>query len=127
MRRAFVYTDPLFFREKETSMNRRMAVALVIVAVVALTGLALAGDKAAPVTVEGKLMCAKCTLEEAGQEKCQSVVVAGDQKYYLIKNDVAAKDGHVCKGEKAVKVTGVVSEKDGRKWIEATEITEVKS
>ena len=28
--------------------------------------------------------------------------------------------------EKAVKVTGVVSEKDERKWIEATEITEVK-
>ena len=100
---------------------------LAIVAVLALAGAAVAGDKAAPVTVEGKLLCAKCTLEEAGQEKCQSVVVAGDQKYYLVKNAIAEKDGHVCKGEKAVKVTGVVSEKDGRKWIEATEIAEVKS
>ena len=108
-------------------MHRRVAVLLAIVAVVTLAGLALAGDKAAPVTVEGKLLCAKCTLEEAGQEKCQSVVVAGDQKYYLVKNAIAEKDGHVCKGEKAVKVTGVVSEKDGRKWIEATEIAEVKS
>ena len=108
-------------------MHRRMALLLAIVAVVTLAGLALAGDKPAAVTVEGKLMCAKCALEEAGQEKCQSVVVAGDQKYYLIKNDVAAKDGHVCKGEKAVKVTGVVSEKDGKKWIEASEISEVKS
>jgi len=106
-------------------MHRRTLALLAIVAVVALTGLALAGDAAAPVTVEGKLMCAKCALQET--DKCQSVVVAGDQKYYLIKNDVATKDGHVCKGEKAVKVTGVVSEKDGKKWIEATEITEVKS
>jgi hypothetical protein len=108
-------------------MNRRALTLLAIVAVVTLAGLALAGDKAAPVTVEGKLMCAKCALAEEGQEKCQSVVVAGDAKYYLIKNAVAEKDGHVCKGEKAVKVTGVVSEKDGRKWIEATEIAEVKS
>ena len=108
-------------------MHRRFLGLLAVMAVVALAGLALAGEKAAPVTVEGKLLCAKCTLEEAGQEKCQSVVVAGDVKYYLIKNAVAEKDGHVCKGEKAVKVTGVVSEKDGRKWIEATEIAEVKS
>ena len=109
-------------------MHRRILGLLAVLAVVTLTGLVLAGDgAAAPVTVEGKLMCAKCALEEAGQEKCQSVVVAGDQKYYLVKNDVAEKDGHVCKGEKAVKVTGVVSEKDGRKWIEATEIAEVKS
>ena len=126
-------------------MHRRFVGLLAVLAVVALTGLALAGDgklplapdgkaprpvaelPAAPVTVEGKLMCAKCSLQEAGQDKCQSVVVAGDQKYYLVKNEIAAKDGHVCKGEKAVKVTGVVSEKDGRKWIEATEITEVKS
>jgi hypothetical protein len=108
-------------------MHRRTLALLAIVAVVALTGLALAGDAPAPVTVEGKLVCAKCTLQEAGQDKCQSVVVAGDAKYYLIKNAVAEKDGHVCKGEKAVKVTGVVSEKDGRKWIEATEISEVKS
>jgi len=108
-------------------MRRRFAVLLAIVAVVTLAGLALAGEKPAAVTVEGKLVCAKCTLEEAGQEKCQSVVVAGDTKYYLVKNAIAEKDGHVCKGEKAVKVTGVVSEKDGRKWIEATEIAEVKS
>ena len=108
-------------------MHRRAILLLVIVAAVALTGLALAGETAAPVTVEGKLVCAKCTLAEAGQEKCQSVVVAGDSKYYLVKNAVAEKDGHVCKGEKAVKVTGVVSEKDGRKWIEATEITETQS
>ncbi|HEX5043848.1 MAG TPA: DUF6370 family protein [Candidatus Polarisedimenticolaceae bacterium] len=108
-------------------MRRRTLGLLAIAAVLALTGLALAGDNAAPVTVEGKLLCAKCTLAEEGQEKCQSVVVAGDTKYYLIKNAVAEKDGHVCKGEKAVKVTGVVSEKDGRKWIEATEIAEVKS
>ena len=108
-------------------MHRRFVGLFAVLAVVALAGLALAGDQAAPVTVEGKLLCAKCTLEEAGQEKCQSVVVAGDQKYYLVKNAIAEKDGHVCKGEKAVKVTGVVSEKDGRKWIEATAITEVKS
>ena len=108
-------------------MQRRVMALLVVVAALALTGLALAGEEAAPVTVEGKLMCAKCTLQEKGQDKCQSVIVSGEQKYYLVKNDVAAKDGHVCKGEKAVKVTGIVTEKDGQKWIEATEIAETKS
>lgn len=108
-------------------MRRGAIVLLGIFAILALTGLALAGDKAAPVTIEGKLLCAKCTLEEAGQDKCQSVVVSGETKYYLIKNAVYEKDGHVCKGEKAVKVTGVVSEKDGKKWLEASEIAEIKS
>ena len=111
-------------------MHRRLAVMLVIVAAVALTGLALAGEKADPVTLEGKLVCAKCTLAEEGQDKCQSVLLTGekgDKKYYLVKNDVAEKDGHVCKGEKAVKVTGMVTEKDGRTWIEPTEISETKS
>ena len=106
-------------------MHRRIVGTLAIVAALALAGLALAGD--APVTVEGKLVCAKCTLEEKGQDKCQSVILSGDQKFYLVKNEVAEKDGHVCKGEKAVKVTGTVTEKDGRKWIEATEIAETKS
>ena len=108
-------------------MKARTLGILAIVAALVLAGAAVAGDKPAPVTVEGKLLCAKCTLAEADQAKCQSVVVAGDVKYYLVKNDVAEKDGHVCKGEKAVKVTGVVSEKDGKKWIEATEISETKS
>ena len=108
-------------------MHRRIVGTLALFAALALCGLTFAGDAAAPVTVEGKLVCAKCTLEEKGQEKCQSVLLSGDQKLYLVKNEVAEKDGHVCKGEKAVKVTGTVSEKDGRKWIEATAISESKS
>jgi hypothetical protein len=108
-------------------MHRRLAIMLMIVVAVALSGLALAGDKADPVTVEGKLVCAKCTLAEKGQEGCQSVLLSGDMKYYLVKNELAEKEGHVCKGEKAVKVTGMVTEKDGRTWIEPTEIVETKS
>ena len=72
-------------------------------------------------TVTGKVMCAKCTLKKADATKCQDVLVVKDgektAEYYVEKNAVAAKFGHVCGGEKPAVVTGTVSEKDGKKWI----------
>jgi len=109
-------------------MNRRIAWIPVVVAALVLAGAALAGDAPEAVTVEGKLLCAKCSLGEEDFGGCQSVVVtSGGEKLYLVKNALAEKDGHVCKSSKQVKVTGTVTDKDGRKWIEATEIAEVKS
>jgi hypothetical protein len=112
-------------------MRRRTAVLFVLFALVALTGAALAGDKAEAVTVEGKLVCAKCTLGEESHGGCQPVVLRGEgtgaEKFYLVKNALAEEKGHVCKGQKSVKVTGNVTEKDGQKWLEATDITEIKS
>ena len=95
-----------------------LAAALVLGLVVSVQ----AGDEA--VTLQGEVMCAKCTLKKADATECQDVLVVseGDTKgeYYVVKNDVAEKFGHVCSSKKAAKVTGTVAEKDGKKWITAT-------
>ena len=98
----------------------RLAVALALVAGFVSTAVA---DE----TVTGKLMCAKCSLKKADQDKCQDVLVTTDAagktaEYYVEKNDVAKAFGHTCQGEKAASVTGTVSEKDGKKWIAASKI-----
>ncbi len=77
-------------------------------------------------TLKGTMTCAKCGLHESA--KCQSVlqVKEGDAtvNYYIADSD-ASKDTHekVCKAPvENVTVTGVVSEKDGKKWIAPTKI-----
>jgi hypothetical protein len=80
---------------------------------------ATAGDE---ITVSGTVACAHCTLKREGVTSCQDVLVAKDASgtatdYYITKNDVAKKFGHVCSGETPATVTGTVAEKDGKKWI----------
>jgi hypothetical protein len=98
-----------------------LSVALLLCMLVA--GPALAG----PMTLEGKVVCAKCALHEEGREECQNVLVVESkgekQHYYMTKNAAYEKLGEVCKGATQVRVTGEVSEKDGKHWIAATEIT----
>lgn len=82
---------------------------------------------AAEVTLSGKVVCAKCSLKKADATKCQDVLVVTDDKgasaeYYVAKNDVSEKFGHVCRAESAATVTGEVSEKDGKKWIMASKM-----
>ena len=103
----------------------------VCVALVFVLGLAAGAAAAEPVTMTGKVMCAKCTLKKADAKECQDVLVVKDAKgataeYYLVKNAVQEKFGHVCTGEKPATVTGTVAEKDGKKWLEATKMDEVK-
>jgi len=103
-------------------MKTRIVVFVFALAIlVALAAPAFAGDK--EVSLEGNIACAKCTLKVEGQNECQTVLVVGDQYYYIVKNDVAEEFGHVCKGEKAAMVTGTVEEKDGKMWLTATKMT----
>jgi hypothetical protein len=97
-----------------------LAVALLVVAV----SVARAAEET---TLSGTLMCAKCTLKKADAAKCQDVLVVKDDKgatteYYIVKNDAAEKAGHQCSKEAKATATGVVSEKDGKKWLEASKI-----
>ena len=93
---------------------------LVLIALLLLSTLAAAGDA---VTVEGKIVCAKCSLHADDAKECQNVlVVDASTQYYVVKNDVSEQYGHACKGEKAAVVTGTVAEKDGKKWITATKM-----
>jgi hypothetical protein len=100
---------------------------LALALAVGLAGVASAAEE----THTGKIMCAKCSLKKADATKCQDVLVVKDgdstSEYYVEKNDVAQKFGHVCKGDKAATVTGTVSEKDGKKWITPSKMEEEKS
>ena len=86
----------------------------------------VAGDKARTVTLEGKVLCAKCALQEEGRNKCQNVLVVEEQgkarHYYMAENDTSTTFGEVCMSSPVVRVTGTLEEKDGQTWIEATAI-----
>ena len=90
-------------------------------------GLAAAGEGNS-VTVEGKILCAKCTLGE--QESCQNVLVVenkgDDDYYYLTKNATYEEMGEVCKDSRLARVTGTLEEKDGKTWLIASEIVRVE-
>ncbi|HUM00705.1 MAG TPA: DUF6370 family protein [Thermoanaerobaculia bacterium] len=99
-------------------MRSRLFVALALVAALGIATAAFATD----VTLSGKIACAKCTMKKADAKACQDVLVVAGEKgatteYYIVKNAVFEKFGHTCSGEKAATVTGIVSEKDGKKWI----------
>jgi hypothetical protein len=79
------------------------------------------------VTLKGKATCAKCDLKQT--TSCQAALVVttdGKDVVYYVKG-TGAKDLHkdVCQAPKdGVSITGVVSEKDGQKWITASKIEE---
>jgi hypothetical protein len=101
-------------------------ISLALALVLGLVAAATAGEE----TLSGTVKCAKCTLKKADATACQDVLVVTGEKageYYIQKNAVAEKFGHVCTGEKTAVVTGAVSEKDGKKWIAPSKIEEKKS
>lgn len=96
---------------------------------IALSTAAVAGDE---VTVEGKMICAKCSLQEVGHEGCQSVLAVegeGDEPtlYYIEMNDVAESFGHACGAARPARVTGTTEDRDGKTWIVAVTIEETAS
>ncbi|MCU0222913.1 MAG: DUF6370 family protein [Acidobacteria bacterium] len=113
-------------------MKRLTLFALAFALVLGLSAVALAGSPN-EVTMTGKVACSKCTLKLEGSATCQDVfVVAGKDGaapayYYFAKTEALAAFEHGCSGEKPAVVTGVVAEKDGKKWIVATKIVEAKS
>lgn len=78
-------------------------------------------------TIEGKLVCTKCTLNETA--KCEHAVKVKDGEktvtYYI---DSKMFHGEVCPAgnELAVKVTGTAGEKEGKKTLTGAKIEKVK-
>jgi hypothetical protein len=102
----------------------------VLALVIGLSATAAAADK--EVTLTGKIMCAKCELGLKGVSKCQTVmkVKEGDKDVlYFFKDKGAREEYHemVCGGgQKDGTVTGVVTEKDGKKWIAPKKVVYAK-
>ncbi|MBX9578931.1 MAG: hypothetical protein K2X87_01365 [Gemmataceae bacterium] len=111
----------------------RLALALALgFTLVGLSGVA-ADDKKddKKKTVEGKLVCSKCKLSET--EKCGNAVVVkekvdGKEKEvtYYLEDKGQAEKYHKCTGEKDVKVTGKVVEKDKKKYIQDAKVEDAK-
>jgi hypothetical protein len=111
----------------DLSFSRRIPmkqVACLMVFAMLLTGVAVAGEAEA-VTVEGKVLCAKCKLGEK-RDVCQNVlVVETDEEemyYYMAATDANKEFGDVCMATPMVRATGTVSEKDGQRWLAASKI-----
>jgi hypothetical protein len=85
------------------------------------------------VTLEGTMMCAKCGLKVPGITKCTNAIQVKEGEKtvtYYLEDKGNGEDYHdgLCGGGKkeGVKVTGIVSEKDGKMWIKASKVEEKK-
>ena len=86
---------------------------------------------AADQTFKGEMVCAKCYLKRPDAKECQDVLMVKDAKgvtseFYVVKNDASKEVGEACMEPMKVTMTGTVSEKDGRKWIDASKIVKEK-
>jgi len=98
-------------------MKKLIEACLVAGLVVGLAPAAMAQE----VTLDGTVMCGKCARGES--EECQDVLIVGEGEaastYWIVDNEVSSSFGHVCQDSKPARVTGTVSQVDGRTWIAA--------
>jgi hypothetical protein len=100
-----------------------MRLAGTLLAALALACLFTVNTQAADkeVTLKGQIMCAKCELKQA--KKCMTVIQVKEggkdvTYWFLDKGNKEAYHEPVCgSGRKAGTVIGVVTEKDGKKWV----------
>ncbi|MHB1426478.1 MAG: DUF6370 family protein [Gemmataceae bacterium] len=106
----------------------KLGVSLALTAFLAAS--AQAADK--EVTLQGKITCAKCTLNLSGIRKCTTCIQVkeGDKNVVYLFLDKGMREAYhheVCGGgAKEGTVTGAVFEKDGTKWIKPREVKYLK-
>ena len=102
----------------------RKSFTFVLAVFVLLPALAAMGAESKQVTLSGAIACAKCAFK-VGNECRTAVKVseAGKDVIYLF-DEAADKKYHeaICKTVRNGKVTGVVSEKDGKKLITVSKV-----
>ena len=114
--------------------SRRLAIVTFVLVALAVGGTLLAAEKpaakAAEVTLTGEVQCAMCLLKKADAKGCQDVLVVTDKgartEYYLAKNAASDRFGMSCVKPRKAVATGTVSEKDGKKWLAASKLEELK-
>jgi hypothetical protein len=115
--------------------RRRLPIAtLVLVAFSLAAGAAAAAEnpaaKPAEVTLTGEVQCAMCLLKKPDAKGCQAVLVVADKgvktEYYLAKNAASDRFGMACVKPRKAAATGTVTERDGKKWLAASKVEELK-
>jgi len=111
--------------------SKKLALLVATALVLMLSTAVLAGDEAAPITVKGKISCAKCSLGMKDATECQDVLVVTSDKgdptyYYLVTNDVMEEFGHTCRGAKTATVTGTIATKDDKTWLTPSKMEPVE-
>ena len=109
-------------------LNRILASALILV----IGGIAQSEEKKEKkeVTLKGTIVCAKCKLKET--DKCTTAIQVkeGDKEVTYYFQDKGAKESYhenVCGGGKQeATVTGVVMEKEGKKWLTPSKVVYAK-
>jgi len=115
--RAVSQAVPMFVRR---FVMRKLSFVVALTAVCLLASGLWAQDKK-EVTLKGTLLCAKCVLKETKQ--CQTAIQVKEAGktvtyYFLDKGNKEDYHEEVCGGDKKEgTVTGVVSQKDGKKYI----------
>ena len=100
-----------------------MLAGLALICALALTATA---EEKKETTITGTITCAKCDLKV--EKSCQTVIKGkakgSDKEEVFYFDDKNGKDNHkaICQGGKPGKVTGTVTEKDGKKTIEVTKV-----
>ena len=100
-----------------------LAAAFALVALVATVSARPDDKEKKEVTLKGEVCCAKCALKMS--DKCATVIKVKEKDkdvvYYFEKG---GKDPHkdICTGGKEGTVTGKVSEKDGKKFINVSKV-----
>ena len=114
-------------------MSRLVPAALGAALIPVVLGVSPALADEEPVTLVGRLACAKCTLEEEGRDACQNVLIVKPEEegaeadyYYLVDNEVSQEFGEVCMEVVEVTVTGTVEIDEGLAWITPTVIEPVE-
>lgn len=102
-----------------------------LLAVCFLVANARADEGNKKVTLTGKLVCGKCTLHQTS--KCSNVLQVeknGKTVNYFLKDKGNKAKYHkgICAPDssKNVKVTGTVTEKDGKMWLTPTKVQNVE-
>jgi Family of unknown function (DUF6370) len=100
----------------KTALKSVLGMAVLMMAILAVR----AEDDKKAETFKGTITCAKCDLGET--KVCANVIKTkiDDKEVVLYFKDAGPKapyHGKVCRAAKEGSVTGVVSEKDGKKWI----------
>jgi uncharacterized protein DUF6370 len=105
-------------------MKFAMSMVLGLVALLAFTVSGRA-DEGKKVTLKGTITCGKCDLKES--PSCHTVIkVTEDGKdvvYWFDKNGSKKYHKPICTESKKGSVEGMVSEKDGKKYVKVSKVT----